>query len=793
MKSFFLFLSLALLSTHYIQDQEDVKLDWAKSMDGMPGLNLGQGCDLITDASGNVYMAGIFAGTVDFDPSANSYNLTSNGAYSTFIQKLDNAGNLIWAKDIENGFGKSIALDASGNIYVIGNYEGSTTDFDPGPNTFNQTPVGSQDFYILKLDNNGNFGWVKTIGSSSFDSGESISVNSNGIYITGNFEGTADFDPSTNTANQTSNGGSDIYILKLDLNGNFAWVKTIGGTANEKGNNLHLDANGNIYTTGSFEGTVDFDPSPNISNKTSNGNTDTYILKLDANGNFTWAETIGGSANDQGNAITSSSSNIYITGYFSDTTDFDPSTSTANQVSNGNADIYILKLTTSGHFAWVKTIGGSNFDKGSSIYIDNQENVYTSGTFVSLVDFDPNSGTHNLTSMHSSGEFFLSKLDLSGNLIWAHSMPGSSSGSSAPRIVVDASKNVYTTGGYSGTLDFDPRLGTHNLVGPTNLGDSYIYALKLAPCTNTTNIRTEKACDSFIDTDGQKYTQSGQFTRTLTNASGCDSTIILNLTINYTSYNTAYETACDSFIAADGQVYYNSGQYPAVIPNAKNCDSIITLNLTINHTSYNTTSKTACDNFIAANGQVLDTSGQYLITIPNSKNCDSIITLNLTIESSSALDTGIVQNNDTLTSNASGTNISYQWVDCSNNYAAISGETNQSFVATSNGTYAVILYNTNCTDTSSCYNITNASISKSYDNSDINIYPTPSRNKLSIELIGSSIQPTKIYIYNNLGQLVLQTPFKEQINVAHLPQGIYQVLLYQEHKPITQKRIIISQ
>jgi hypothetical protein len=383
---------------------------WGKQLGGT---SPGQGYSIAVDASGNVYTTGLFGGTVDFDPGPGTFNLTSAGSDDIFISKLDASGNFVWAKrmggtDIDRGY--SIAVDTSWNVYTTGYFEG-TVDFDPGPGIFNLTSAGSDDIFISKLDASGNFVWVKRMGGTSIDNGNSIAVDASGnVYTTGLFGGTVDFDPGPDTFNLTSDGSWDIFISKLDASGNFVWAKQLGGISVDKGFSIAVDASGNVYTTGAFNGTANFDPGPGTFNLTSAGDADLFISKLDASGNFEWAKQLGGTDIDYGYSIAvDASGNVYTTGFFSGTADFDPGTGTFNLTSAGYADIFISKLDASGNFAWAKQLGGTSSDHGYSIAVDTSGNVYTTGYFQDTVDFDPGPDTFNLTSA-GSADIFVHKI-----------------------------------------------------------------------------------------------------------------------------------------------------------------------------------------------------------------------------------------------------------------------------------------------------------------------------------------------------------------------------------------------
>ncbi len=243
-KNFMTLFCLCMVAMAFAQN--DTYL-WAKSMGGTSS---DIGYSIAVDASGNVYTTGFFAGTADFDPSANTANLISKGSTDIFVSKLDATGNFVWAKSmggisIESGYG--IAVDASGNVYTTGSFLG-TTDFDPSANTANLTAKGSNaDIFVSKLDASGNFVWAKSIGGTSNDFGYSIAIDALGnVYTTGDFDGTVDFDPSANTANLTSNSSQDIFVSKLDANGNFVWAKSMGGTSSDDGRSIAVDASGKV-------------------------------------------------------------------------------------------------------------------------------------------------------------------------------------------------------------------------------------------------------------------------------------------------------------------------------------------------------------------------------------------------------------------------------------------------------------------------------------------------------------------------------------------------------------------
>jgi hypothetical protein len=513
---------------------------------GMGGSSFDRGYSITLDGSGNQYITGRFEGTVDFDPGLGTTNLTSAGSYDIFILKLDSNGNFIWVKSVGGTGGDqglSIVLDGSDNLYITG-WFADTADFDSGAGTSNLTSVGGTDVYLLKLDSSGNYVWAKSFGGTSDDYGHSIVLDGSGNqYITGKFKNTTDFDPGAGTSNLTSVGSEDIFILKLDTNGDFVWAKNVGGTNSDGGHSIVKDSLGNIYITGWFGDTTDFDPGAGTSNITSVGSSDIYVLKLDSSGNYVWAKNIGGVGNDRGFSMTlGGSDNLYITGWFADTADFDPGAGTSNLTSVGSSSDFVLKLDSSGNYVWAKSFGGTTNNYGYSITLDGSGNQYITGNFQNTADFDPGVDTSNLTSAGST-DVYLLKLDSSGNYVWAKSFGGTSA-DAGHSITTDSLGNVYTTGYFQGIADFNPGLGVSNL---TSAGSADIFILKLGDVPPTLTEVTPPP-QVTVNSNQVSYTFSTDQAGTITYGGGCSSTTttatVGNNTITLNTLSPGYYNNC---------------------------------------------------------------------------------------------------------------------------------------------------------------------------------------------------------------------------------------------------------
>lgn len=468
---------LALIGMHTAMAQLP-NYHWNNTLNG--GSN-GTGFAVIADPLGNVYTVGRCGGTSDFDPSGGVFNLTGFGGEDIFVLKVDAQGNFLWAKNF-GGSGKdlptAIALTPARELVVVGQFEG-TADFDPSAATANLTSAGGDDGFVFKLSEAGNLAWAKSFASTGNVIAKDVSTDAAGnIYITGDFYQTLDLDPGSGTVNVTSVGQSDIFVSKLNGSGAYLDGVRIGGTSVERSNGLAFDDN-SVYVTGVYTSNVDFDPGASVFELS--GGFDVYVLKLTSNLDFSWAKSIGTVGTEEGFEVETFASSVYIAGQYHGTMDFDPGAGEANMTSVGGDDVFILKLSSDGLFQFVKTFGSTGTEDFMDLSVSASGGIYLTGDLGGpTMDADPGAGTFNLTRIGAEDIYHIG-LNANGEFSWAASYGFASTFTRGRGIYADANENIYTTGQYGGTIDFNPNAGV-NTFGGTDAID--IFTQKLGPGFN---------------------------------------------------------------------------------------------------------------------------------------------------------------------------------------------------------------------------------------------------------------------------------------------------------------------
>lgn len=338
---------------------------------------------------------------------------------------------------------RSISLDNNGNVYTVGNY--STNTFNYGGLTLTNTSLSSaRDSYVAKHNSLGEIIWLK--GISGINNEEILKVNTdnnNNVYVLGAFNSPSITIGSTTL---TNSGYYDVYLAKLNSDGDLIWVKSISGTDNESAEGLTVDSSGNVYVGGRFSSTSITIGTTVLNNATTSGAG--FLLKFDSLGNPIWNKVINGSIYDYIEAVSVDSlGNVFIAGGFnSPTLSFD---TTILNNTNNYKDIFIAKYNSTGIFQWAKKIGGTDDDDVRNIKLDNVGNLYLTGHFSSPV---LTLGTTTLTRT-STQDIFLTKYNTNGNLLWAKKA-GNSSYNVSTGLTIDSDNNSYISGAYFNSITF---------------------------------------------------------------------------------------------------------------------------------------------------------------------------------------------------------------------------------------------------------------------------------------------------------------------------------------------------
>jgi hypothetical protein len=320
--------------------------------------------------------------------------------------------------------------------------------------------------------------WAGQIGGAGNEAGTHVCIDGAGnIYTTGYFDNTTDFDPGPGVVTLTTSGAEDVFVTKQSPTGTLIWAKAFGGSATDKPVGIGVDNTGNVYLSGWYSGAIDLDPSA-ATYSFFVGSIEIFVSKLDAFGNFVWGGSMGSGANDKATAMwVDVTGNVYVTGTFEALADFDPGAGTYQLTPAGSSgsDVFVCKLTSGGAFNWAIQLGGIGTDTPYGVCVDALTNVYVTGKFEDVADFDPGAGTYTLQSIDAS-DAFVSKVDANGNFIWARQIGGIDV-QEGTGIVPDGTSNIYVTGDFQNSVDFDPGAGTFSLTAPSTFYSS--FALKL--------------------------------------------------------------------------------------------------------------------------------------------------------------------------------------------------------------------------------------------------------------------------------------------------------------------------
>ena len=414
--------------------------------------------DLFDD--GSSLLCGMFFGTANF---GDSISLSVTNDADGFTAKLNADGSFAWATKVGGTSSvrvSDVAALSDGSSIITGLWSGTATF---GASSYTSNPTNYNDAFIAKLDSNGNYLWVTQAGGTASDEPAAITTLSDGSsLITGSFSGTADFGSTSLTS---TNGLREIFIAKLDADGDFIWATKAGGGGHDHGKDIIALPDGSSIITGDFASNATFG-SDTLEQR---GSSSAFIAKLDANGNFVWATKAGepnccsaDSVYGYGASALSDGSSL-ITGKFKGSVNFGDNALTSEGSTD---DIFVAKIDSDGDFVWVSQAGGTSTELGQSITALSDGSSLITGKFQGTVTF----GSTTLSST-GSDDIFVAKLDADGTFLWATKAGGTSSDYGI-KIDSKSDGSSIIAGDINGTASF----GSSDLTSPGN-SDAFAAAM----------------------------------------------------------------------------------------------------------------------------------------------------------------------------------------------------------------------------------------------------------------------------------------------------------------------------
>tara|TARA_R110001592_G_scaffold63230_2_gene193566 strand:- start:980 stop:3322 length:2343 start_codon:yes stop_codon:yes gene_type:complete len=419
---------------------------------GIGGTGFDSGTAIGVDSDGNYYVGGVFQDPI----SIGTNTLNSMGLEDAFIAKYNALSELQWIKRLGGASSDrmdDIVVSSSGDI-ILAAKVGANSDFDGISLNNNQSGVA-----VIKLSPTGSIVWSEVGTSASSLSSLALDDDQN-VLITGRYRGVLSF----TSVNVTSTGEDESYVAKLNgSTGAGIWITGVSGTKSVGGNAIATDASGNVFFSGSFFETLTISGT----SITSQGGLDSYIGKLNPNGQLIWLKQVAGTEwNNVYGVATDPSGDLVITGYYNGSTDFGGTSVSPIRLS----DVFIAKYAAAdGALTWVKSIGAVNDDEGHDITISSSGRIYITGHISGTTDF----GSKSLQTFGNSNDVFVAELNSSGSFVNAWS-GGAGENDNGKALAVDSNGIVHVTGFYR---DLTATFGITKITNQSN-DDAFVWKIK---------------------------------------------------------------------------------------------------------------------------------------------------------------------------------------------------------------------------------------------------------------------------------------------------------------------------
>ncbi len=786
--------------------------------------------DAARDASGNYIIVGEFTGTTDFDPSASVFNVSSGTANrKAFIAKYDQNFNFLSVNTFTatnySAF-QSVKVDAAGKIYV-GGYFWGTQDFDFGAGVANETSATTGSNMFVMYDSNlnllnrfVNFGRFRTLCEVD---------NSGNIYLAGTFDSNTDFDPSVSTYTLNTAGGYDVYVAKYNSSMALQWVGQIGNTNSESVKQLKLDAFGNPIIVGKFSGTVDFDISSTSAYTLAAVATDEFLVRISSIGTFNWAryyQLSNLSINAYGDYVNvDANNNIYYTGAFNGTKNFNNGGTAFNMVATGDVDGFVEKLDNTGAQQWCFRFGGStpgfNYTGGHCISVENSGQINLIGSMRVVNDFDPS--PYDSTSTAPFGSFynsFIAKYNQLKTLTVATPSLCAGNTLTVPYSINGTCNigNIFTaqlsdaTGSFAspvsiGTISATSS-GTITATVPSTVAYGTNYRVRVVSSNpvqkgerNNSNILINNA-PSVLSSPSSKTVCINANT-SFTSAVSSNST-----TVQWYFNSSPVSTATMATIALPTVQVLNAGNYYLTVTNGCGSTNSNTVTLTVNNPSVSVSGLLAV---CAGQSTTLTAAGvvnyswntgsnspsitatpasntNYTVTGIDAQGCIDTETLTVVLNAlptvSVSTSNAIICTGETSTLTATGAN-TYLWNTTSSGSAIVVNPTTNT------------VYTVTGTDANGCSNSSTITqsvslctgITQLVNESSVSVFPNPFTDVITIK---NTFKNSTIVIVDVLGKVVFEKQIvssETSIDLSELKTGFYQLMVKGESNSYTQKII----
>jgi hypothetical protein len=752
--------SLAMSLAGFVCAQD---FNWVRTVNG---LTMDECLDVAVSANtGFIYTTGYFSNSADFLTGPDSLIIESSFSCA-YVCKYNVHGDIIWLRTLSSTDGTSqgngIAVDANDNVIVTGGFDG-TVDFDPSDTAEVILTESNRDAFVWKLDQHGNFQWVKKVHSSYEASAYGVTADtSNNIVFSGLFTGSISMFGDFNLSDNDNRG----YICKLDSAGEFIWVNALTDVPGDiYPSVVRSDADNNYYVTGAYVQ----NSSPTIG----------FLQKVTSTGEDSWRVELG---NPSGvgfiNDVVCTPYGLFACGSFKNQAIIGGAMGSHLVYSNGPFfDAVVFKLLPgNGQPIWSTVFGSSADDSGSAIHMDANGNVYVAGRFKGTANY---ANIPQATITANGSDVYVWKLGNDGEGVGAYTLTNPVADEiTATAIYTAYDGAIYVSGRSYGTTDFDQDpvdVEEHSSLG---MADGFLHR------TTDCDAFLQPPTQEFYFCQGDSIEVNGAFydepqlisSAPVVSQWGCDSIVTYQL-LHFPYEEYEYYSIChgDSVMLTGG-LSYEAGEYVTEFTSSNGCDSSLVEIVNWIPSAYTFENYSLCqDSVLTVYNQSITAAGEYILLVENTQTtCTDTVSVSVSLV---ALDDTVIQQGNSLL--ASNDADGYAWLDCATG-EYIPGATNQLFSPQLSGSYAVTISNDGCESTGSCVDIEIVGISETMID-EIALYPNPASDACYIQTNETTIE--EIDLFDITGKAVKHIPALPigkgiyVLSLHEIPCGSYTVVL----------------